>query len=252
MTPFAAALRGAREVGFTVLSMSLSLIAVFIPILLMGGVVGRLFREFAVTLSAAILVSLVVSLTLTPMMCARLLKPHAPPPAGTRPTLAARLQDALLGGYGRSLAVVLRHAWITLALLFAPIAFNGYRYGIVPKGFFPQQDTGRIMGFINAVQRTSFQSMQGKLSRFVSIVQQDPAVDNVVGYAGGAGGGGPRGGSGGMMFVTLKPLAERDVTADQVIGRPRGKLSREPGASLFRSAERRVGEECRARGAPQQ
>jgi len=233
MTPFDAALRGAREVGFTVLSMSLSLIAVFIPILLMGGVVGRLFREFAVTLSAAILVSLVVSLTLTPMMCARLLKPHAPPPAGTRPTLAARLQDALLGGYGRSLAVVLRHPWITLALLFATIAFNVYLYGIVPKGFFPQQDTGRIMGFIDADQRTSFQSMQGKLSRFVSIVQQDPAVDNVVGYAGGAGGGGPRGGSGGMMFVTLKPLAERDVTADQVIGRLRGKLSREPGASLF-------------------
>ena len=226
LKPLDAALRGAREVGFTVLSMSLSLIAVFIPILLMGGIVGRLFREFAITLSAAILVSLVVSLTLTPMMCAGLLRPHAP----ALPDSGARLLGAVTGGYRRSLAVVLRHPWITLAVLAATIAFNIHLYGVVPKGFFPQQDTGRIMGFIDADQRTSFQSMQGKLARFVSIVQNDPAVDNVVGYAGGSGG--PRGG-GGMMFVTLKSLAERDVTADQVIARLRGKISHEPGASLF-------------------
>ena len=226
LRPVEAALRGAREVGFTVLSMSLSLIAVFIPILLMGGIVGRLFREFAITLSAAILVSLVVSLTLTPMMCAGLLRPHTP----ALPGPGARLLGAVTGGYRRSLAVVLRHPWITLAVLAATIAFNIHLYGVVPKGFFPQQDTGRIMGFIDADQRTSFQSMQGKLARFVSIVQNDPAVDNVVGYAGGSGG--PRGG-GGMMFVTLKSLAERDVTADQVIARLRGKISHEPGASLF-------------------
>jgi multidrug efflux pump len=232
MRPFDAAIKGAQEVGFTVLSMSLSLIAVFIPILMMGGIVGRLFREFAVTLSAAILVSLVVSLTLTPMMCAHLLKAHPPLTPAPRPSPGSRLLDALLGGYRRSLALVLRHPWVTLALLFGTVAFNIHLYGVVPKGFFPQQDTGRIMGFIDADQRTSFQSMQGKLSRFVSIVQNDPAVDNVVGYAGGGGGGGPRGG-GGMMFVTLKPLSERDVTADQVIARLRGKVSREPGASLF-------------------
>ena len=226
LRPVEAALRGAGEVGFTVLSMSLSLIAVFIPILLMGGIVGRLFREFAITLSAAILVSLVVSLTLTPMMCAGLLRPHAP----ALPGPGARLLGAVTGGYRRSLAAVLRHPWITLAVLAATIAFNIHLYGVVPKGFFPQQDTGRIMGFIDADQRTSFQSMQGKLARFVSIVQNDPAVDNVVGYAGGSGG--PRGG-GGMMFVTLKSLAERDVTADQVIARLRGKISHEPGASLF-------------------
>ncbi len=226
LKPLDAALQGAREVGFTVLSMSLSLIAVFIPILLMGGIVGRLFREFAITLSAAILVSLVVSLTLTPMMCAGLLRPHAP----ALPGPGSRLLGAVTGGYRRSLAVVLRHPWITLAVLAATIAFNIHLYGVVPKGFFPQQDTGRIMGFIDADQRTSFQSMQGKLARFVSIVQNDPAVDNVVGYAGGSGG--PRGG-GGMMFVTLKSLAERDVTADQVIARLRGRISHEPGASLF-------------------
>jgi multidrug efflux pump len=185
MRPFDAAIKGAQEVGFTVLSMSLSLIAVFIPILMMGGIVGRLFREFAVTLSAAILVSLVVSLTLTPMMCAHLLKAHPPLTPAPRPSPGSRLLDALLGGYRRSLALVLRHPWVTLALLFGTVAFNIHLYGVVPKGFFPQQDTGRIMGFIDADQRTSFQSMQGKLSRFVSIVQNDPAVDNVVGYAGG-------------------------------------------------------------------
>ena len=230
LSPLDAALKGSREVGFTVLSMSLSLIAVFIPILLMGGIVGRLFREFAITLSAAILVSLVVSLTLTPMMCAALLKARPAIDPAHRAAVGTRILDGLLGGYRRSLAMVLRHPWITLAVLSSTIALNVQLYGIVPKGFFPQQDTGRIMGFIDADQRTSFQAMQGKLTRFVSAVQQDPAVDNVVGYAGGSGG--PRGG-GGMMFVTLKPLAERNASADQVIARLRGKLSHEPGASLF-------------------
>ena len=244
LRPFDAALRGVREVGFTVLAMSLSLIAVFIPILLMGGIVGRLFREFAVTLAAAILVSLVVSLSLTPMMCARLLRPSAP---GRRPGLAVRLLDVLLAGYRRSLARVLRHPWLTLALLLATIAGNIHLYGVVPKGFFPQQDTGRLMGFIDADQRTSFQSMQGKLTRFVSIVQTDPAVDNVIGYAGG-GGFGPRSG-GGTMFVTLKPLSQRDASADQVIARLRGKLGREPGANLFLIATQDIRIGGRASGA---
>ncbi len=230
MQPFDAALKGAREVGFTVLSMSLSLIAVFLPILLMGGIVGRLFREFAVTLSAAILVSLVVSLTLTPMMCARLLRAHPADAPARRPSIGTRLLNGLVAAYGRSLGAVLRHPWLTLGVLFATVVFNVYLYGIVPKGFFPQQDTGRIMGFIDADQRSSFQSMYGKLERFAAIVQNDPAVDNVVGYAGGSGG--PRGG-GGMMFVTLKPLSERSLSADEVIGRLRRKISHEPGASLF-------------------
>ncbi|WP_374480754.1 multidrug efflux RND transporter permease subunit [Zoogloea sp.] len=230
MKPFDAALKGAREVGFTVLSMSLSLIAVFLPILLMGGIIGRFFREFAVTLSAAILVSLVVSLTLTPMMCARLLRAHPKPAPDARPGFGSRLMDGVLRGYGRSLRVVLDHPWLTLGVLLGTMAFNVYLYGVVPKGFFPQQDTGRIMGFIDADQRTSFQSMRGKLEHFAAIVGRDPAVANVVGYAGGSGG--PRGG-GGMMFVTLKPLAERDASADEVIARLRGKLGHVPGASLF-------------------
>ncbi len=229
LSPLEAALKGAREVGFTVLSMSVSLIAVFIPILLMGGIVGRLFREFAVTLSAAILVSLVVSLTLTPMMCARLLRARPVEPETHKPSFGTRLMGRIVGGYRRSLGVVLNHPWITLGVLFATVAFNVHLYGVVPKGFFPQQDTGRIMGFIDADQRTSFQSMQGKLARFVAILQTDPAVDNVVGYAGG--GGGPR--NGGLIFLTLKPLSERNVSADEVIARLRGKLGHEPGASLF-------------------
>lgn len=226
---FEAALQGAREVGPTVLSMSLSLIAVFIPILLMGGIVGRLFREFAVTLSVAVLVSLVVSLTLTPMMCATLLSEHS---------LSSKKQSRigllcekgfswLHESYAKSLAWVLRHSFITILVLLATIVFNVYLYVVVPKGFFPQQDSGRLTGSIVGDQSISFQAMQQKLNHFIAIVSKDPAVENVAGFLGG----GQR--NRGQMFVTLKPLADRGISADQVIARLRGKLAREPGAKLM-------------------
>jgi multidrug efflux pump len=227
MTPFAAALKGAQEVGFTVLSMSLSLIAVFIPILLMGGIVGRLFREFAVTLSAAILVSLVVSLTLTPMMCARLLKAKQEHTPGRFHQWTERAFAAALRGYETSLSWALRHSVITVLVLMAVIALNVYLYVIVPKGFFPQQDTGRMIGSIQADQGISFQAMRQKLATFVDIVKSDPAVENVVAFTGGA----QR--NSGFMFITLKPLHERQISADKIVGRLRGKLEREPGARMF-------------------
>ncbi len=227
MRPFAAALQGAREVGFTVLSMSLSLIAVFIPILLMGGIVGRLFREFAVTLSVAILVSLVVSLTTTPMMCARLLRPKAERKTGRIGAWGERMFAAMAGGYRRSLAWGLRHGPIVMLVLLVTVCLNIYLYVIIPKGFFPQQDTGRLVGGIQADQSISFQAMRVKLADFMDIVGSDPAVQNVVGFTGGA----QR--NSGFMFVALKPLSERKETADQVIARLRIKLAKEPGANLF-------------------
>jgi multidrug efflux pump len=224
--PIEATLRGVREVGFTVVSMSLSLVAVFIPILLMGGIVGRLFREFGVTLAAAVLVSLVVSLTTTPMMCARLLRPGTA--AADRLRLGPRAFAALQRGYVHSLDWALRHRLITLLLLLATIAFNIHLYAIVPKGFFPQQDTGRLVGSIQADQSISFQAMQQKLAEFIGIVRADPAVANVVGFTGG----GQR--NGGFMFIALKPLAERQISADQVIARLRPRLfAAVAGASLF-------------------
>ncbi|MFT4171718.1 MAG: multidrug efflux RND transporter permease subunit [Rhodocyclaceae bacterium] len=230
MSPFAAALRSAREVGFTVLSMSLSLIAVFIPILLLGGIVGRLFREFAVTLSVAILISLAISLTTTPMMCARLLRA----PDGRAPGRWHRWSEgvftALQSVYRRTVAVALRHSLITLLVLIATVCINVWLYTLVPKGFFPQQDTGRINGAIQADQSISFQAMRGKLADFMRIVQADPAVDSVTGFTGGA-----RTNSG-SMFIQLKPLTERHESAQQVIDRLRAKLDREPGAKLFLQA----------------
>src|SRR5450432_2499436 len=227
MEPFAAALQGAREVGFTVLSMSLSLIAVFIPILMMGGIVGRLFREFAVTLSVAILVSLAVSLTTTPMMCARLLRPKSEHRTGRIGAWSERIFGALAGSYRRSLGWGLRHGVIVMLVLLATVCLNIYLYVIIPKGFFPQQDTGRLVGGIQADQSISFQAMRQKLADFMTIVSSDPAVENVVGFTGGA----QR--NSGMMFVALKPLSERQETADQVIARLRIKLAKEPGANLF-------------------
>jgi len=226
-SPLEAARKGAREVGFTVLSMSLSLIAVFIPILLLGGIVGRLFREFAVTLSAAILVSLVVSLTTTPMMCARLLRPIAP---GRRSRLfewSERAFTSVARGYQRSLGFALRHGPAVMIVLAATVALNVYLYVQIPKGFFPQQDTGRLIGFIQADQGISFQAMQQKLASFVEIVRTEPEVESVVAFTGG----GQR--NSGSMFVGLKPRSERKLTADQVIGRLRARLAHEPGASLF-------------------
>ncbi|EOL8965623.1 multidrug efflux RND transporter permease subunit MdtC [Cronobacter dublinensis] len=225
MKPLQAALQGVREVGFTVLSMSLSLVAVFLPLLLMGGLPGRLFREFAVTLSVAIGISLVVSLTLTPMMCGWLLKTRAP--KETRRTGINRLLLSLQGGYARSLGWVLNHARLVGVVLLATIALNVWLYISIPKTFFPEQDTGRLMGGIQADQSISFQAMRGKLQDFMKIIRDDPAVDNVTGFTGGS-----RVNSG-MMFISLKPLGERTESAQQVIDRLRKKLAKEPGASLF-------------------
>jgi multidrug efflux pump len=225
-----AALRGAREVGFTVVSMSVSLIAVFIPILLMGGIVGRLFREFALTLSIAIAVSMVVSLTTTPMMCAYLIKPRAEAKPGRLARLGERGFEALLGFYDRTLRWVLRHSLAMILVLFATMAVTVYLYVIVPKGFFPQQDTGRMIGGIQADQSISFQSMRKKLTQFIQIILKDPAIESVVGFTGG------QQTNSGFVFVSLKPLSERNATVDQVIARLRLNLAEVPGASLFLQA----------------
>jgi len=226
-----AALRGAQEVGFTVLSISLSLIAVFIPILLMGGILGRLFREFTVTLSVAILVSLGISLTTTPMMCALFLRSARPQPETRRITLFERVRR----GYGRSLGWALRHRRLVLLLLIATVCLNVELFIIVPKGFFPQQDTGRLVGSLQADQSISFQAMSRKLQQMVSIVRQDPAVATVVGFTGVGSGGGYAQINTGSVFVSLKPLSER-VSVDQVIARLRPKLAQVPGGRLYLAA----------------
>ena len=229
LRPVEAALRGAREIGFTVLSMSTSLVAVFTPILLMGGIVGRLFREFAVVLSVAIVMSLVVSLTTTPMMCAKFLKAERGLRHGPLYRASERAFEWLLGKYEASLSWVLRHARLTLLVAVITICINIYLFVVVPKGFFPEQDTGRVMGAIQADQDTSFQAMQQKLTRFVSIVNADPAVESAVAFTGGTQGSI----NAGRMFMSLKPLAERKIGAAQVIARLRPKLAAVPGASLF-------------------
>jgi multidrug efflux pump len=237
--PLEAALGGAKEIGFTVLTISVSLVAVFIPILLMGGIVGRLFREFAVTLSAAIFVSMLVSLTTTPMMCARLLKPHDAERHGRIYRANERTFEWFLRRYERTLGWVLRHQGVTLTVALVTMAATICLYVLIPKGFFPQQDVGRLTGTIMADQDTSFQAMNDRVGQFVEIVMQDPAVDTVVAYVGG-------GGSAlntGRMNVNLKDLAERKLSADQVIARLRGKLADIPGATLYFQADQdlRVG-----------
>ncbi len=227
MAPLQAALRGAREITFTVVSITLSLVAVFLPILFMGGMMGRLFREFAVTLSVAILVSLVVSLTTTPMMCARLLKPESGRPQGRWYRLSERFFERLRGGYAGSLGWVLRHPRGMLLLTVATMAVSVYLYTIVPKGFFPQQDTGRMFGNIQAAQDISFQAMREKLLEVVEIIKRDPAVETVTGFSGGGSSGTT---NAGRMFISLKPLEERGVSVDQVIARLRPKLAQVPGA----------------------
>ena len=236
MNRMQAALLGAREVGFTVLSMSLSLVAVFTPILLMGGIVGRLFREFAVTLSIAILISLVVSLTTTPMMCSKLLK-HEAKPAKTDRRLGARLYRFSEGcfiraqrGYDRALVWALHHGLTVMLILALTIGLNVYLFKIIPKGFFPQQDTGALLGNIQGDQSVSFQSMEQKLNAFVAIIQKDPAVATVVAFTGGGQT------NSGFVYVTLKPLAVRGVNADTVINRLRGRLNHVAGATLFLQA----------------
>lgn len=227
MKPLPAALQGVREVGFTVLSMSLSLIAVFFPLLMIGGLIGRFFQEFAITLSVAIVISLFISITLTPMMCARLLKPQTEKQA---PRGFTRLLAQLQQGYGRSLQWVLNHSRWTLLVLLATVALTGWLFVSIPKTFLPEQDTGRLNGFISADQSISFQAMRGKLQDFMRIVHADPAVESVVGFTGGS-----RTNSG-SMFISLKPLSERKESAQQVISRLREALAKEPGASLYLSA----------------
>ncbi|MDH1292117.1 multidrug efflux RND transporter permease subunit [Comamonas terrigena] len=252
-SPLQAALQGAREIGFTVVSMSLSLIAVFVPILFMGGIVGRFFREFAVVMSAAILVSMVVSLTTTPMMCAALLRTPAQQARrqarkGQRSAWWQRWQGfwqrisaaigqgeiALTAGYRRTLAWSLRRQPLVVLVLLAVIGLNVYLYVAIDKGFMPQQDTGRVMGFIRADQSTSFQAMERRIQRFLAIVQQDPAVEYVTGVTGG----GQRNAA--NIFMSLKPLSERKVSSDEVINRLRDKLKNEPGARLFMVAQQDV------------
>ncbi len=198
-----AALLGAREVGFTVVSISISLIAVFLPILLMGGIIGRLFREFAVTLSVAIVVSLVISLTTTPMMCALLLRPAARQTPKKRP-----LFDRAITLYGRTLAWSLRHSLLVIFVLLVTVGLNVALYIVVPKGFFPMQDTGRMAGGLQADQSISFQAMEQKLKQLSDIVQRDPAVDTVVGFTGANGG--ARATNAGSVYVSLKPRAMRE------------------------------------------
>jgi multidrug efflux pump len=248
MQPMQAALKGAREVGFTVLSISVSLVAVFTPILLMGGIVGRLFREFAVTLSTAILVSLVISLTTTPMMCARLLRPtrasKKPSDVAAANTATQRLGYsggiAQLGenafawmseSYRRSLQIVLRHPAITLAVLIATIAATGYLFLTVPKGFFPQQDNGTVFGGMQGSQDASFQAMQQAALRVNDTIKIDPAVSSVVTFVGGNGAT-----NSGFVYVALKPLEERKISSSQVINRLRPKLAGVPGAMTFLQA----------------
>jgi multidrug efflux pump len=229
MTTAAAAFRGAREIGFTVISMSTSLVAVFIPILMMGGIVGRLFREFAVTLSIAIGVSLLVSLSTTPMMCAQILKPIHEEKHGGVFRFSQQVFDGVLKIYRISLGWVLRHQPLTLAITIITAGLTVYLYVIVPKGFFPQQDTGRIVGSVQADQDISFAAMREKMQQFVSIVSKDPNVQTIVGFAGGN-----TAKNQGRMFITLKPKGkERKLTADQVIGEMRRKLTVVPGATLF-------------------
>jgi multidrug efflux pump len=230
-SPMDAAVKGASEIGFTVLSISISLVAVFIPILMMSGIVGRLFREFAVTLSVAIMISLAISLTTTPMMCSRLLKHQAETAHNKLYQASERAFDRVLAVYERTLSWVLNHSALTLTVLLLTIALNGYLFYIVPKGFFPQQDNGTVYGGIQGEQDISFQAMQGITQQFVDIIKSDPAAQNVMGFTGGAGAV-----NGGFIYMALKPLADRKVTATDVVNRLRPKLSSVPGANAFLQA----------------
>lgn len=235
LSPRQAALRGAREIAFTVFSISTSLIAVFIPILLMSGMLGRLFREFAITLGATIMVSLVVSLTTTPMMCATLLKPRSARAHGAFARTGDRMFERLHHGYEASLSWALRNPRFMVFLTLLTVGTNFYLYSIVPKGFFPQQDTGRLAGSIQAAQDISFQAMREKLATIVNIIKSDPAVENITGFTGGSGGPSTTTNVG-RMFVALKPLNERQLSTDQVIARLRGQLRKVVGAPTYLQA----------------
>jgi multidrug efflux pump len=231
MTPFAAAMLGAEEIGFTVFTISVSLVAVFIPLLLMGGIVGRLFREFAVVLSTTIVVSMIVSLTTTPMMCAYLLKNERKESHGRLYRASERFFDWVLSMYRHTLRWVLDHPTPTLVVLVLTIALNGVLIVKLPKGFFPQQDTGAISGGVQGSQDSSFAAMNTSIQQIVDVIRNDPAVANVIGSTGGGGAT-----NGGNIYIALKPLAERKVSAVQIINRLRPKLSRLPVASTFLQA----------------
>jgi multidrug efflux pump len=231
MPPMKAAFQGSKEIGFTILSISLSLIAVFIPILLMAGIVGRLFREFAITLSTAIVVSMVISLTTTPMMCAYLLKDERTVKHGSAYRVTERGFTWMLSAYSRSLTWVLKHPGPMLTLLLLTIGLNFYLIAIIPKGFFPQQDTGAITGSVRGPQDASFPVMNNSILQLENVIKADPAVANVIAFTGGGGAS-----NGGSLYIALKPLNERRVTAPEVIDRLRPKLNRLPVASAFLQA----------------
>jgi hydrophobe/amphiphile efflux-1 (HAE1) family protein len=233
LTPLAAALKSASEIGFTIVSITLSLIAVFIPLFLMSGYVGLLFREFAVAVSVALVLSLIISLTLTPMMCARLLK-HESAQHGRLYRLLEGAFDGLLNLYEAGLKVVLRHRFITLMVMLGTVVLTGYLYVLLPKGFFPQQDTGLIIGFSEAAQDISFQAMSERQQALVNAVLEDPAVDSV-GTGIGAGGGNVTLNTG-RMFIALKPKEQRDANADQVIRRLAARLAKIQGITLYMQA----------------
>jgi multidrug efflux pump len=239
MRPLPAALLGGQEIGFTVLSMSSSLIAVFIPILMMGGMVGRLFREFAVTLSAAIAVSLLVSLTLTPMLCSRLLREKSREKPSWLKDKGEQFFTAILRGYDRSLRWVLQHPAITMMILTGTILLNAFLFMTVKKGFFPQQDNGTIQGTVLAPQDISYQSMRTLTDRYVKMIKSDPGVGTVMGFTGGYGATNTAG-----MYIALKPLQERKVSSTEIVNRLRPKLMSIPGASVFL----RAGEDLRVGG----
>ncbi|HWE51736.1 MAG TPA: multidrug efflux RND transporter permease subunit [Bryobacteraceae bacterium] len=242
MPAFDAALKGAREIGFTVLTISLSLIAVFIPLLLMGGIIGRLLREFAITLAVAIMVSMVISLSATPMMCAHLLKGKNAHGRFYRATES--VFQWIVDTYGRTLNSVLRHSFVTAMGLLATIALTVYLYIVVPKGFFPEQDNGRVMGSVVADQDTSFQALDGILLRMIGIVRTDPGVGTAVGFTGSS--------NTARMFISLKPLNERKANAQEIIARLRPQLTKVPGASLFLQAAQDVRVGGRSSGAEYQ
>ena len=228
MDPFAAALKGAKEIGFTVFSISISLIAVFIPLLLMGGIVGRLFREFAITLSTAIVVSMVISLSTTPMMCAYLLRDERKKKHGRVYMVTERFFEGMLSWYRGSLHWVLDNSFLTLTVLFLTVALNVALVMKIPKGFFPQQDTGAMGGSVQGPQDSSFPAMNDAIQKIEAVIKKDPAVDNVIAFTGGGGATNT-----GNLFVALKPLNQRKISAADVIGRIRPQLNRLPVASAF-------------------
>ena len=234
LSPMEAALKGSSEIGFTILSITLSLIAVFIPLFLMSGYVGKLFQEFAVTVSVSLVLSLIISLSLTPMLCSRLLKAESDTQHGRLYRLLEAMFNGMLGYYERGLNVALRHQFITLLIMLGTIAVTGYLYYVIPKGFFPQQDTGMILGIAEAGQDISFANMAQRIEAVVKVVLQDPAVASVGDQIGP--GGSTTTLNQGRVFIALKPKSQRDASADEVIRRLQRNLARIQGMTLYMQA----------------